>query len=136
MSEGVMAVVIHATPDGGSALSDLHLPLCHKQIAADGSSRWEGVSGATGWGITSGQGDGYETWHVSAMPGLSIVLSGAWEIEASNGDRRILSTGDVLVMLDTTGRGHRSRQISAPCAVIGIGFDAATHQQIAAQVMG
>jgi hypothetical protein len=132
--EEVNAVVIYATPEGGSALATLPLDLCRKVTQPDGTSHWQGVSGATGWGITAGQGDGYDGWHPSSIPGLSVVLCGAWEIESSNGQRRILDTGDVLVMLDTTGKGHRSRTLTAPCAVMGISFDAATHARIAAQV--
>lgn len=38
-----------------------------------------------------------------------VTLSGAWEIEASNGVRRIFRTGDVMLADDTTGEGHISR---------------------------
>jgi len=132
--DNVRAVVIYTTAEGGSALATLPLAICRKVMLEDGTANWEGIAGATGWGISSGAGEGYASWHVSAMPGLSIVLCGAWEIEASNGQRHILDTGDVLVMLDTSGRGHRSRTLTAPCAVMGVSFDEATHIQIANQV--
>ncbi len=38
-----------------------------------------------------------------------VTLSGAWEIEASNGVRRIFRTGDVMLADDITGEGHVSR---------------------------
>jgi len=34
-----------------------------------------------------------------------VTLSGAWEIEASNGVRRVFRTGDVMLADDTTARG-------------------------------
>lgn len=38
-----------------------------------------------------------------------VTLSGSWEIEASNGVKRIFKTGDVMLADDTTGEGHTSR---------------------------
>jgi len=124
------AVAIYATPDGGSALLDLPLPLCRKIS----SGAWEGIAGATGWGITQGDGEGYGEWHVSAMAGLSIVLRGAWAIEAGDGARRVLRPGDMLVMLDTTGCGHCSQTLEQPCTVIGIAFDANTAARLRQEV--
>jgi hypothetical protein len=121
--EEIKAVAIYATADGGSAIVDLPLPLCVKETMPDGTSQWTGLGGATVWGVTAGGGTDYMRWHRSAMAGLSIVLSGAWEIEATTGERRILDTGDILVMLDTTGQGHRSRTLTSPCAVLGMAFD-------------
>lgn len=120
------AVAIMPTADGGSHLIDLPLALCRKTEAG----LWEGIAGATGWGITQGTGEGYGEWHNSAMAGLSIVLRGSWVIEAGNGARRVLRPGDMLVMLDTVGRGHRSYPLEQPCTVIGIAFDAPTEARM------
>jgi hypothetical protein len=38
-----------------------------------------------------------------------VSLSGSWEIEASNGVKRIFKSGDVMLADDTTGEGHISR---------------------------
>ena len=38
-----------------------------------------------------------------------VTLSGAWEIEASNGVKRVFKTGDVMLADDTSGEGHISR---------------------------
>jgi hypothetical protein len=37
-----------------------------------------------------------------------VTLSGAWEIEASNGVRRVFRTGNVMLADDTTGEGYIS----------------------------
>ena len=51
-------------------------------------------------------------WHVSSGRNLFVVLSGEWEIEASDGTVRKFSSPDVLLAEDTSGKGHRSRVIS------------------------
>jgi hypothetical protein len=61
------------------------------------------IGGPAGW-----TGD----WHVSSARNLFVVLSGQWEIEASDGTVRKFSVSDVLLAEDTTGKGHRSRVIS------------------------
>jgi hypothetical protein len=35
-----------------------------------------------------------------------VTLSGSWEIEASNGVKRVFKTGDVMLADDTSGEGH------------------------------
>jgi hypothetical protein len=61
------------------------------------------IGGPSGW-----TGD----WHVSSARNLFVVLSGEWEIEASDGSVRNFSSSDVLLAEDTSGNGHRSRVIS------------------------
>jgi len=51
-------------------------------------------------------------WHVSPARNLFVVLSGKWEIEASDGTLRRFCSPEVLLAENTTGRGHRSRVIS------------------------
>jgi hypothetical protein len=38
-----------------------------------------------------------------------ITMSGSWEIEASDGVKRIFKAGDVMLADDTSGEGHCSR---------------------------
>ena len=38
-----------------------------------------------------------------------VSLAGSWEIEASNGVKRVFKTGDVMLADDTSGEGHTSR---------------------------
>jgi hypothetical protein len=42
-----------------------------------------------------------------------ITLSGSWEIEASNGVKRVFKTGEVMLADDTTGEGHTSRVLGS-----------------------
>lgn len=42
-----------------------------------------------------------------------ILLDGRIEIETSRGEKREFGTGDVLRLEDTTGKGHRTRNVIA-----------------------
>ena len=48
-------------------------------------------------------------WHPSSGRHLFAVLTGAWEVTASDGETRTFSKGDVLWVEDTTGKGHSSK---------------------------
>ena len=61
------------------------------------------LAGPSGW-----TGD----WHVSQSRNLFVVISGEWEVEASDGTRRTFSPNSVLLVEDLRGRGHRSRVLS------------------------
>src|SRR4030095_2882347 len=51
-------------------------------------------------------------WHPSSGRHLFAVLSGMWEVTTSDGEVRTFAKGDVLLVEDTTGKGHTSRVIS------------------------
>lgn len=129
------AVCIHADEAGNSHLTDLDLPLMRKALGEDGGWRWEGVEPATVWGIAGDDPNHATGWHPCGMAGLSITLEGKWEIEATDGSIRRLTAGDLLVMLDTTGIGHRSRPCGvAPCLTLGIGFGAGIEETMRARL--
>jgi hypothetical protein len=50
-------------------------------------------------------------WHPSTSRNLFLVLSGEWEVTASDGESRRFGVADVLLVEDTTGKGHWSRVI-------------------------
>ena len=51
-------------------------------------------------------------WHPSSARNLFFVLSGEWEVTASDGEARRFGVGSVLLVEDTMGKGHSSRVIS------------------------
>lgn len=53
------------------------------------------------------QGD----WHPAPQRVLAVYLSGAGEIDASDGETRALVPGTILLAEDTSGRGHVTRVI-------------------------
>ncbi len=55
---------------------------------------------------------GYDyDWHTAPQWQLIVLLDGAIEIEVSDGARRRFEGGDILLMEDTTGKGHRTRHV-------------------------
>lgn len=53
-------------------------------------------------------------WHPASARSVYLLLSGEWEVTASDGDVRRFSPGSVLIAEDTTGNGHASR-VSSDC---------------------
>lgn len=51
-------------------------------------------------------------WHVSSQRSIFFVLAGEWEVTASDGESRRFALGSVLMVEDTTGKGHTSRVVS------------------------
>jgi len=54
---------------------------------------------------------GYDDLHNAPQKQYVILLDGAVEIETSTGEKRVFNTGEILLMEDTTGKGHRSRNV-------------------------
>lgn len=49
--------------------------------------------------------------HVAPQRQYLILLDGEIEIETSLGDKKIFRTGEVLLLEDTTGKGHKTRNL-------------------------
>ena len=62
------------------------------------------LGGPAGW-----QGE----WHQSTGRNLFVVIKGEWEIEVSDGEKRMFSPTDVVLLEDTSGKGHNSRVTSS-----------------------
>jgi hypothetical protein len=58
--------------------------------------------------------------HPSPLRMWIFVLQGEMEFEASDGECQPVRTGDVLLLEDTTGRGHRSRVIGDTAARLAV----------------
>jgi uncharacterized cupin superfamily protein len=57
-------------------------------------------------------GDYNYTWHNAPCRQFVLMLQGSVEIEVSTGTRRTFYSGDILLVEDTTGRGHVSRAVN------------------------
>jgi hypothetical protein len=73
-------------------------------------------------------------WHASGARNLFFVLTGAWEVSASDGETRRFASGSILLVEDTSGKGHASRVISdtdslAAMVRLGAGPEAAEQRQ-------
>ena len=55
---------------------------------------------------------GYDyDWHPAPQRQFIALLDGAIEIEVSDGERRTFRGGEVLLLEDTAGRSHRTRNV-------------------------
>lgn len=48
-------------------------------------------------------------WHNAPQKQYIVLLDGEIEIEASDGEKRVFRGGDVLLIEDITGKGHRTK---------------------------
>ena len=51
-------------------------------------------------------------WHVAPRRQYVLFMKGRTQIEVSDGEKRLLSSGAVLLVEDTFGKGHRNRRLS------------------------
>lgn len=51
------------------------------------------------------------TYHTAPHKQYILLLDGGIEIETSLGDKRIFHAGEVLLVEDVTGKGHRSKNL-------------------------
>ena len=54
----------------------------------------------------------YVDWHTAPKRQFTCCLAGEVKITASDGETRLLLPGDILLIEDTTGKGHKSKVIS------------------------
>lgn len=50
-------------------------------------------------------------FHNAPVNQYIILLDGEIEIETSSGDKRIFKAGDIILVEDTEGKGHRTRNL-------------------------
>jgi hypothetical protein len=53
----------------------------------------------------------YDSFHNAPQKQFVVLLDGSVEIETSLNEKRVFSSGDVLLMEDVSGKGHRSRNL-------------------------
>ncbi len=52
-------------------------------------------------------------WHTAPRRQFIVLLDGEIEVEVSDGETRRFSGGDILLVEDTHGKGHRTRTTNA-----------------------
>ena len=59
-------------------------------------------------------------WHPAPFRQLHFYLSGEVEAETSDGETRRIGAGDITLVEDTSGKGHRSRVIGSSDVLIAV----------------
>jgi quercetin dioxygenase-like cupin family protein len=105
-------VRLYADKEGESHFDELTEPGIEFRVNAEFSR----LIGAHGLMFKETKAQGSEPalghWHTAPQRQYVLFLAGETEIEASDGDKRILKSGDVLLVEDTFGKGHRNRRLS------------------------
>lgn len=98
---------LYSDDQGESHFEELDVPL------SDGGpiGRLSAAQPASGVIFRETGGDYDYAWHNAPRRQYIVMLQGGVEIEASDGELRRFGTGDVLLVEDVAGRGHRSRAI-------------------------
>ena len=96
------------TADGGSRFEEMEVELTDAGEIGRLSEPFEALS------VTLRENDpGYDyDWHCAPRRQLVVLLDGAIEVEVTSGEKRRFTGGDVLLVEDTTGTGHRTRTVS------------------------
>lgn len=106
-------VRIHTGADGGSLLQDLHI-----ELRADALGQISTMMPATNVFLRELKHDLVVDYHRGPRRQLIFFVSGAVEIESSDGVRRLLGNGDSVLVEDTTGQGHITRVIQGPVTCV------------------
>lgn len=96
---------VYATSDGGSAFEDVDIELTERGVVGR-LSEWVR---ARDLAFRENPPDYDWDWHCAPARQLIVLLDGAIEIEVTSGEKRAFGGGDVLLVEDTSGRGHRTR---------------------------
>ena len=103
---------LYANSDGESQFQDLNKELNPVEFAASAPPLYlSAFSPATQFSFFAAPVGWQSDWHPSAGRNLFVVISGEWEITAGDGETRRFGSGSVLLVEDTTGKGHTSRVI-------------------------
>jgi hypothetical protein len=98
---------IYADADGQSRFEDVSLDLLSSTATGAemaSTDLWPGKA----LQFRNVERDFESGFHVAPRRQLVINLSGSNELEVSNGERRILGPGAVVLVEDTTGQGHKA----------------------------
>lgn len=120
MTATMQYVRVYASADGESHFEDVDVELMRSDYAPPApavrlSPRFP-AAGVVLVQRSAGQGD----WHGPPTRQLTFVLAGKPEIETSDGEVRRIQPGDLLLVEDTTGKGHISRTPAAEDVLLAI----------------
>jgi len=92
---------VYSTADGESHIEDL--VISPDAGAAD-------ITQMTA-GVYRGSGATAPDWHTAPRRQFAINMTGALEVEISNGSRRRIGAGDLVFLEDISGKGHVTRAL-------------------------
>lgn len=104
---------LYSDENGESHFEDVQLDLALTDYAPPAAPlSISAFTPATRFGFMRAPAGWSSDWHPSSTRSLFFVISGEWEVTASDGETRRFGVGSVLLVEDTTGKGHSSRIVS------------------------
>jgi hypothetical protein len=101
-------VHVYADAAGASHFREEHFAFSPGRDKASSIHVLEAKGGATLLRLKAGA---FEDWHNAPQAWFLIVLQGASEVTTSDGQVRRFGPGSVVLLDDTTGKGHQTRAI-------------------------
>jgi hypothetical protein len=98
---------IGVTSGGGSHFEDMEIEL----IDAGEIGRLSEPYAATSVTFRENDPDYDYDWHCAPRRQFIVLLDGEIEVEVTSGEKRRFTGGDVVLVEDTTGTGHRTRTV-------------------------
>lgn len=103
---------LYATNDGESHFADDEVEFSLTDYAPPAPPLdLSGFQPATQIGFMRAPAGWSSDWHPSSARNLFVVLSGEWDVTASDGETRRFGVGSVLLVEDMSGKGHTSRVV-------------------------
>lgn len=102
------AVKIYTKEDGKSAFEDFEIELKDSGDIGKLSELYP----VTGVIFRETPGDYDYGWHQAPRRQFILILEGETDITSGEGETRRFTTGDILLVEDTTGEGHRSKAVN------------------------
>jgi hypothetical protein len=107
MTEPFRLTRVWADESGVSHFDDVDVPLADAGPIGSLSEPWPGGGVVFRSNVPEYDYD----WHQAPRRQLVVLLDGEIEIEVGDGETRRFKGGDVVLVEDTTGRGHRTRTV-------------------------
>jgi quercetin dioxygenase-like cupin family protein len=98
---------LYADTEGETHFRDVQVEWVEEQEFSKFSKRFA----ATGIIFRETSGDYDLDWHPAPRRQYIINLDGAVQITASDGEKRVIGAGEVLLVEDTSGKGHLSKAV-------------------------
>ncbi len=95
---------LYADKEGESHFEDIDIPL------KDGGDigRLSDIIPVEGMMLRENPGDYDYDWHPAPRKQYIVMLSGMLKVRVSDGEERSFPPGEILLVEDTSGRGHKS----------------------------
>ena len=104
---------LYSTASGESHFDDVEIDLASTDYTRSAPPLFlSDITAATQFRFMKTPAGWASDWHTSSGRTMFFVLSGEWEVTASDGESRRFSAGSSLLVEDKSGKGHSSRVTS------------------------